>query len=591
MDLSLLSLKEIENIILELDDFDEEPVDIETFITDSHYLGDNFTNGFRPYWMKVLKDIYPSPVFSPYSIVFLKGSIGRGKTTTVCIGMLYDIYLLLAHKSPQVYLGLTPKTKILFALFSISLELADDVIAETLTGLMSASPWFKDVLTKAKNQKLGSIFTKNVDFFIGSRIAHSLGKAVYSCMLDESSFSTSKTQVYDNFNSLLRRMQSRSISQSSGVFGMAGKAWVVSSESAKNSTLNKMLDKYIGKPGVYVDGGMLSNSALWHVVPQKYGRDRFQVFVGTESIPPRVIDFDQESDRIIKNYKDLIIEVPEEHFDDFEIDINKALQDLAGVGTVSTYKLFKLRERLNNLFGVTPIFPDTIVLDFDDESQIWDYLLISDYFDTNSMFQDKQRHIHIDVGISGDSLGIACSCVYDFRYVDMFRKDVFEKVQEFAPVTATEWAIAIRPTEGKQVPLFKIRNFINYMSNKGIFIRTISADQFQSTDLLQVMKANGYTTELLSVDRTPMPYFMLRDQTYRLFHFYPGSDLLKTELNELEVVDGKVDHPFSGSKDVADAVCGSFAMAIKYSEEVKINFMRSSGDFNPELVDMFWGNH
>lgn len=346
IDLSSLSITELEQILLEFDEFDEKPVDIETFITDPYYLGDNFPNGFRKYWMKVFKEIYPSPVIAPYSIIFLKGSIGRGKTTTVCIGMLYDIYLLLCRTSPQSYLGLTPKTKILFALFSISLSLADDVISEILTGLMSSSPYFKEVLTKAKNNKVGSIFTKGVDFFIGSKIVHSLGKAVYSCILDESSFSKSSTQVYDNFNSLLRRMQSRSVAASSGVFGMAGKAWVVSSESAKNSTLNKMLEKYIGKPGVYVDGGNLSNSALWHVVPEKYNKGRFQVFIGTESIPPRIIDFDQESDRLIQNYKDMIIEVPEEHFDDFEIDINKCFVgetkiDLLDGTSISFEELYK----------------------------------------------------------------------------------------------------------------------------------------------------------------------------------------------------------------------------------------------------------
>jgi hypothetical protein len=135
----------------------------------------------------------------------------------------------------------------------------------------------------------------------------------------------------------------------------------------------------------------------------------------------------------------------------------------------------------------------------------------------------------------------------------------FEYVEELVPKTVTEWAVGIEHKPGQQIPLFKVRAFLFWLTKKHYPISLISLDGYQSADIMQVMKKNGYTTELVSVDRDAVPYMNLREAVYRGLHKFPMNDVLKTEMNELEVIDAgkKVDHPIKGSKDLADACAGS----------------------------------
>jgi hypothetical protein len=57
--LNKLSSKDLEDLLIELDGYEQKPVDIETFITDPYFLGNYFEGNFRPYWLDVFKQIYP----------------------------------------------------------------------------------------------------------------------------------------------------------------------------------------------------------------------------------------------------------------------------------------------------------------------------------------------------------------------------------------------------------------------------------------------------------------------------------------------------------------------------------------------------
>ena len=66
-------------------DYDELPVDIDTFLKDPQYLGQGLvddTGRFTvfPYWVDVLKKVFPSPFQPPkYNFLALSGGIGVGK--------------------------------------------------------------------------------------------------------------------------------------------------------------------------------------------------------------------------------------------------------------------------------------------------------------------------------------------------------------------------------------------------------------------------------------------------------------------------------------------------------------------------------
>ena len=76
LDLSTLSEEQLEDLYFSLSGYDEKPVSIEEFIMSDYYLFNYFKNdGFREYWMNVLKDIYPEPGKSDKYLIILRGCL------------------------------------------------------------------------------------------------------------------------------------------------------------------------------------------------------------------------------------------------------------------------------------------------------------------------------------------------------------------------------------------------------------------------------------------------------------------------------------------------------------------------------------
>jgi hypothetical protein len=575
--------------------FDPDPVDIETFLDDRAYLGKYFGRELLSaednYWRIALKEIFPSINYSPYWLVCLKGAIGIGKTTTAATGALYDLQWLLCNPDPQGFLGSLPTARIEFAIFNITLS-ATDVVWDKISSMMTESEYFTGLMGKAKKRfKTDTLFPRRIDFFSGSRIGHSLGRDVYEVIIDEANFEVITGQVRKTFYSLFRRMETRFMRKEGG---FPGRIWIISSETDKSSVLNTLIDEYKGQDGVFI-----REPAVWDVKPEKYeGDKRFKVFTGSISKPnPAIID--ETNVALYKDETELLIDVPEKHRHDFETDINGALRDLAGKSTYSRYRLFKQREKLDSALCVELLFPDIFELDFnDDNDQIMNKTLIPEYFES-IWAPSYPRYLHIDIGLTGDRLGIGCS--YVSRYKDIKTRNIitFDEVTLSVPEIVTEFAFAIQAKTGQQIPLFKIRAFILWLVKRRMSFGCISADGYESADMLQMLKRIGFVTDEISVDATSNPYLKFRSQVSEEGIYLPDSKLLRREMEDLEVSpDGKkIDHPEGKnpdgtfySKDMSDGICGSIASIFKYSDKNRVVY------FNPpqqatedsRLREKFW---
>lgn len=594
--LSQLDKAQLEELYFQLCDYAENPVDINTFLDDPKYLGSYFEGNLYPYWRKVLNDIFPSPHYSPFWLIAFRGSIGQGKTSVACAGLVYELYRLLCLNNPQKANGLVPSTTILFAIFNVTLSLSVDVVWDKISQMFASSPYFSSLtgLLGARKKRGETLFPKRIDFFMGSRIGHSLGKAVYNAILSESNFSIIENQTYDTFNSLLRRMQSRFMAPE-GV-GIPFKFWIDSSETDNFSVMNKIIDQYKNNKGVYV-----SQAPIWNVVTQKNGKSlysgkKFWVHSGSDLKQPKILG---EGDQELTDESEFCIQVPIEHKDSFEADIVASLRDIAGVSTTSNYKVFRLKDRLARAMTVSPLFPEIIKLDFDDDQdQLINYTLVKNYF-SKPLNPNIPRNLHIDIGLTGDRLGIAATYVAGFK--DRTVRDInsFEEISENIPYTITEWAIGIEPRPGKQVPLFKIRLFISMLSKMGYPIGLITLDGFQSADFLQVMTKEGFECEIVSTDKKIDPYMILRSLIYEGRTMLPIHSILETELKELEMSsDGqKIDHPektttgIRGSKDIADAVAGSTSITIRDAHKHKLLHLvepKHKSPIGEELKEYLW---
>ena len=170
-----------------------------------------------------------------------------------------------------------------------------------------------------------------------------------------------------------------------------------------------------------------------------------------------------------------------------------------------------------------------------------------------------KRVAHVDVAYSGDgdALGLAMGHVPEVVEVD----------GEWKPLIVIDMILRIKASPGTEIYLADVRSLIYELKYERKFkIVKVTSDGFESTDFRQQLRRRQIATDILSVDRTMLPYQDLYDaimQERILIPKYMTAvdmydptpiDILYRELSQLQEDNNKVDHPPEGSKDVADAV-------------------------------------
>ena len=144
------------------------------------------------------------------------------------------------------------------------------------------------------------------------------------------------------------------------------------------------------------------------------------------------------------------------------------------------------------------------------------------------------------------------------------------------------FSVSVKAPRGYQVSFEKNRTFIRWLKQQGFAIKGVSSDTYQSAQIQQQLKADGFNTEIVSVDRVDsqskicIPYNCLKHAIYeRRVEIYQKCDLLTDELIGLERnSSGKIDHTENGinSKDQADAFCGSLYLASQNAEQYAFDY-------------------
>ena len=118
------------------EDYDEVPVSIETFVTDDNYMGQAWKDGegnlkLYPFWLDILKKLFPTNIDTNYSMLLETGARGLGKSEIACgaIGA-YLMYRILCLKDPRDFYHLKTNENIVFAFMNIKLELAEEIAVD-----------------------------------------------------------------------------------------------------------------------------------------------------------------------------------------------------------------------------------------------------------------------------------------------------------------------------------------------------------------------------------------------------------------------------------------------------------------------------
>lgn len=552
-------------------DYDEIPVTIDQFVSDPKYLGSLYDKGelVYPFWKEFMHNFFHNNPDKAFEIA-LSGAIGIGKSTVAAIMMTYIIYKTLCLKNPREFYHLTGNSPIVFVVMNLTLDLAYAGLYTLIVENIKESPWFQNKVEIRGKYDYIIEFGNGIQLIAGSNTNHVIGKNVISAILDEVSFSNapkgSKNSVMDMYRSIRRRMESRFM-RGGNLPGMIG---LISSKNDENSFLERYIDSNRENRKTWI-----VDKPIYEIKPAStYLGPRFKVAVGDKTKESFIIDNDADMNRAEQSNQ-RIIEVPVEYETAFRGDINEALKEIAGISAVSSSKLIPYPGRISSCIDKkhkSPLMQETIYLSLDpafpDES-------IMDYLEDLSILKKDvhlPRFIHTDIALKGDSLGMGIVHVDKTVTVDRTSTDG-TLVQFTEPHFYVDMALRVRAPQGSEIPLYKIREFILWL-RKNVYkkIETVSFDGFQSADSIQILKTAKFNTELVSVDRTDIPYLNLRAAILEnRINLYDHS-ILYRELSDLEYDRNKkkVDHPETtinnqpGSKDVADGICGACYDAMTY---------------------------
>lgn len=564
-------------------DYDEIPVDINTFLTDARYLGKGLINDegkftVFPYWVETLKKVFPDPLEpAAYNTLALSGAIGLGKSFVAVLCGLYELYRMICLKDPYLHYGLQPIDKITFAFMNITLDASKGVAWDKCQQLLQSSPWFMEHGTTSGTTNVTWNPPKGIELIAGSLSRHIIGRAVYWAFFDEISFQPNqdvakqKEKAKTLVNTAAVRMQSRFMK------GEKNPTLLVLASSKR--TDQSFMETFIeGKKKQESKTTLVIDEPQWVIRTDKDSPNKFKVAVGNKFLSSEVVPLNYtEAD--LKLYRDrgyTLLDVPMGYYQNFLDDIETALTDIAGFSLSNSNRYISgprlavvKRDDMRNGFKRD-------VIEVGNSNQ--DKAQYADFFDIQAI-DPKIKHmplyIHMDMSVSGDKTGIAGVFVAGKKPPTEGQppsRDLFFQLG---------FSVSVKAPKGYQISFEKNRQFIYWLKEQGFNIKGISTDTFQSVDTGQQLAAKGFNYCVISADRVDTdhickPYQYLRTTIYEERILMYDSELLTEELIGLERDNnsGKIDHSAAGinSKDAADALCGAVYNASQNAEQFAFDY-------------------
>lgn len=533
-------------------DYAEIPVDIETFLKDPRYLGKALVDEegrftVFPYWVDMLKKLFPTNLDTTYNNLILSGAIGLGKSFIAVICMLYMLYRTMCLKNPYTHYGLQEIDHITFSLMNITMEAAKGVAWAKLQEIVQKSPWFLERGTLSKSLQPQWQPNGGIELVCGSQPRHVIGRCVFCSFEDEISFQLNqdidkqKKKAMTLISSIDARMQSR--------FMKGEKLPTLHILASSKRTDQSFLESYIDlKRRNDSKSTLIIDEPQWVIRTDKDSPKKFPVAVGNKFLENEVLPIDSD-ETLLQEYRDKgysILMVPIGYYEKFIDDIDIALTDIAGISTSNTTRYISGARwstcRDNSLKN--PFTKEIITVGnaLDDQAQY------SDFFDLSLIPRDmisKPLYIHLDMSMTGDKTGIAGVWIKGKK----IGKD--QELQSKDLVFQIAFSVSIKAPKGHQISFEKNRNFIRWLKQQGFNIKEITSDTFQSADLQQQLSAEGFNCKILSVDRVQdkvcLPYQYFKSSIYENRIVTYQTNLLTEEIVGLvRYENGKVDHDPSG---------------------------------------------
>lgn len=566
------------------------PVSMEQFIEDPYYLGESCETLY-PQLRQDLIDLFDYP----YREVVLTGGIGVGKTYVLSIALCRVLYLLSCLTNPQKVFGLSSGTEMVIPLISKNLILARDVMKTAVDDKIKESPYFMTKFTP-RISKESTVFPNNIKVIIGSYTSERvLGTNVIACGLDETNFPpTRKAQqittgfgkkrtaahfdvVEKVYQGLARRIKSRFLNR---VGDFPGMVILASSAATLESFTERKMEASENDSKVFV-----RDHTPWTVKPgDSFCGEKFWVVCSTSSLQARILDeseYDTVTDEWLEENEAWLLDIPIEYRTDFEIDIENALRDIAGISTQALSIFIQRRDAVDDCVNPGRSHPFSVYewtagglghFKWEELCRKFERRLPGGY--TEEGYAPKinpkaLRWCHIDTSLSGDCSGFCVGHVD--RWVEVVRRDEDgTRYTDLAPFYIMDVMLRINPPQGEQIYLPDVRQLLYSMMNHGFSFMGFSTDTYMYAEMHQQVKRKGIrNVEIISMDTSVAPYNELKSAVYegRIDYYKYEPFIEEFKALEYDRLKGKIDHPQSGSKD---CVSGDTKISLLNGTEVPI---------------------
>lgn len=565
-----------------------EIVPVEDWVEDYYYSG--VVTRMYPFWKEKIVEVFRKGVDE----VIVIGSLGGGKTTFANALLMRKIYELSCFEPIAGLFNLLRGTVISFMYFSVSLQQALRTGYGMLMRMIDEAPYFQKVFRR--DTDINSVVRFNgIEVYPGSIVEHQIGLALLGAVLDEANFLQARDpyeKAKEVYTAIINRRKSRFIVKGKDV----GLSVLVSSAEEPSSFVEDRIAKVGNSENVLV-----VSSVAFELKRKQYSGDMFVVFIGSEFIRPRVVDGVEDLVEVLRYFKvseevlnevrkwpvrysvrnllprEVAVyfkEVPVEFRRAFEDDVVRAVRDVLGVSVGSENKLFRSFVAYEDaLEGRNAFRVDVVRLSSKDERRL------QEWFDFGVIERPElPRYVHVDLGVKEDRTGIACVYVNGVKETDLGN----------LPIVRVDFMAGIEREVvygDDEVPIWKIRDFLLWLREKGLNVVKVSFDSFQSLDMIQLLQKRGFKVEKLSVDRTDEQYLNLVTLYLERRIRHPENVVYRRELFGLEWdrVKRKVDHPTGGTKDVADAVAGAVWWAVNEWKEGVYDLAYGSSEVKMEF--------
>ncbi|NDB81325.1 MAG: hypothetical protein EB127_01040 [Alphaproteobacteria bacterium] len=552
--------------VLDEEEFEERPVDIEEFVTSKDFLSLPPLSKNQYTMIKAMTQIYKKETLIKLygekqgakrfkqtcnEVIFQLGK-GSGKDYTSTIACSYIVYLLLCLKDPAMYYGKPSGDAIDIINIAINAEQAKRVFFKGFLTRIQKCPWFAGKY----DPKVASVeFDKAITVHSGHSQRESWeGYNVIVVVLDEiSGFDLESTTGHDQAKTAgaIYKMYRGSVMSR---FPDIGKLILLSFPRFKNDYIQQRYNE---------------------VVASKETIIRTHTFKIDPDLPDDIED------------NKFSIEWEEDHIESYAVPKVFALKrptwEINPTRKIEDFATEFLMDPVDALSRFACMPPDAIDAFFRSREKIEAAFVGNNGVDESGRFENwfqpqesKTYFVHVDLAQKHDRCAVALSHVEKWQSIK-----VAGQTREAAPfiiVDAVRWWT---PKPNQSVNFQDVKDYIISLRSRGFNIKMVTFDRWNSHDLMLQLQANGMNAEILSVAKKHYDDMALIVTEERLKG--PNIRLLIEELLQLRIIKDKVDHPRKGSKDLADAVCGSIYNAVSLTPrdidtEIEI---RSYTDFDP----------